>query len=271
MSRREPHRFISRASPTDLPTSRGELTSPMSSKAVCANRETTCVSPPNWCASTTAITVRSETYDRKLDDMFKIQDEIASAVAAALQITLSRWATYTRAGRYAEPRGLRALPANKTARAQLERALQLDPGFGLAWYWLSQTWVIATDFGDVIPGLSYERASQLSSRAIAVSPGSRGAPWSACVRVSRSRLELAGCYWPNCNVHWHSIRAVKRRRWLPACWRRRWAGVMRPSDCCARRWHAIRCSVSGSSIWAMRSIWPGATPRPRPRCDACWR
>jgi len=128
-------------------------------------------------------TVWSQSFDRKLDDVFKIQDEIAAAVAAALQISLSGGPlTRERGGTQnleAYQLYLQALSNEnentrgsiKTARSQLERALQLDPGFGLAWYWLSQIWVITTDFGDISPGEGYERGRRFATRAIAVSPG----------------------------------------------------------------------------------------------------
>jgi len=127
-------------------------------------------------------TVWSQSFDRKLEDVFKIQDEIATAVAGALQITLSG-GSLTR-----EQGGTQNLEAyqlylqaernlnentratNKTARAQLQRALQLDPGFGLAWHSLSLTWVNATDYGDVSPDQGYEHARQLATRAISTSP-----------------------------------------------------------------------------------------------------
>ena len=48
-------------------------------------------------------TVWSQSFDRKLEDVFKIQDEIATAVAAALQITLSGGPLTRAAGRHAEP------------------------------------------------------------------------------------------------------------------------------------------------------------------------
>ena len=128
-------------------------------------------------------TVWSQSFDRQLKDVFKIQDEIATAVAGALQITLSggelareRGGTQNLEAYQLYLQGRSNVDENtratlKTARAQLERAVQIDPGFGLAWHWLSETWVNATDFGDVTPGEGYERARQLAIRAMAVSPG----------------------------------------------------------------------------------------------------
>jgi len=91
----------------------------------------------------------SETYDRELDDIFAIQDEIAEAVTMALSVTL-------RAGEFDRPgmtsniaaydaylRGQQVLnevgfePAE--AIPHLQRAVELDPEFALGWAYLG--WV----------------------------------------------------------------------------------------------------------------------------------
>ena len=83
-------------------------------------------------------TVWSQSFDRQLKDVFKIQDEIATSVAGALQITLSGGSlTHEHGGTQnleAYQLYLKALSkinentseTIKTARSQLERALQLD-------------------------------------------------------------------------------------------------------------------------------------------------
>ena len=85
----------------------------------------------------------SERYDRDLEDVFAIQDEIAQAIAAALRVQLSTAASPQR--RYtpslpAYDAFLKArhdlskcTPESLTkGRAQLERAMTLDPGFAQA-------------------------------------------------------------------------------------------------------------------------------------------
>jgi serine/threonine protein kinase/TolB-like protein/lipoprotein NlpI len=95
----------------------------------------------------------SETYDRKLDDIFKIQDEIAGAVVQALKVSLleGRLPTasvsqnieaytlylqarsiYSRAGMYSD---------QKKIVDYLERALKLDPTYAPAWALLSRAHV----------------------------------------------------------------------------------------------------------------------------------
>ena len=60
----------------------------------------------------------SETYDRTLDDIFAVQDEIAAAVVEQLKITLLGAAPKAKADRSG---GLRALPAGPPARAARAR------------------------------------------------------------------------------------------------------------------------------------------------------
>ncbi len=92
----------------------------------------------------------SETYDRKLDDIFKVQDGIAGAVVQALKVSLLESApvrtrptesveayTLYLHGRFI---GDRALWNNQydAAIKYVQRALDADPQFALAWAWLSR-------------------------------------------------------------------------------------------------------------------------------------
>jgi TolB-like protein/DNA-binding winged helix-turn-helix (wHTH) protein len=88
----------------------------------------------------------AETYERRLDDVFAIQDEIARSVANALQIKLgvgevARVPGMTRnVAAYDEY--LRSVPLNldgsyAAAIAHLQRAVALDPSFSAAWSGLS--------------------------------------------------------------------------------------------------------------------------------------
>ena len=124
----------------------------------------------------------SETYDRDLRDVFKVQDEIANAVVQALQITLM-------GGPLTRPKGgtenlqayqlyLRALsaqlqntdPSLQAAGGYLEQAIKLDANFGLAWSALAINTILETD-GDLLPPKEgYERGRKLAQRALQVSP-----------------------------------------------------------------------------------------------------
>lgn len=102
----------------------------------------------------------SETYDRKLDDIFRVQDEIADAVVKELKISLlgagsgfqggsssmirlrdaptSNTEAYTL---YLQGRALvaRYTPADvEKGKVYLRQAVELDPDFAAAWAWLAQ-------------------------------------------------------------------------------------------------------------------------------------
>ncbi len=98
--------------------------------------------------------VWSETYDRTVDDIFSIQDEIAGAVVKALKVTLLEGAlaratptlnseVYTQ---YLQARSLwnRGTPAdNIKSMDYLKRALALDSTFAPAWALLAQVHSVA--------------------------------------------------------------------------------------------------------------------------------
>jgi TolB-like protein/Flp pilus assembly protein TadD len=122
----------------------------------------------------------SETYDRNVDDIFKVQDEIAGAVVKALKISLletrglrsaptvsSEAYTLFLQGRSIYQRGSSAEDMEK-ATVYLHRALDLDPSFALAWAELSlvhlyQVWEYP------FKGAS-DRARDAAARAVALNP-----------------------------------------------------------------------------------------------------
>jgi TolB-like protein/Flp pilus assembly protein TadD len=92
----------------------------------------------------------SQQFDRRLEDIFEIQEEIADAIASALSVTLKRKSASEQ--RQVDPRAydlfLRGLSyfARHTiqdivyARQMFSRALETDPGFGRAWAGLAYTY-----------------------------------------------------------------------------------------------------------------------------------
>jgi hypothetical protein len=91
----------------------------------------------------------SETYDRQLDDVFKMQDEIAGAVVKALKVTLlereAPSATLTTSSEayelYLQARSLNNRESSDDrlkAYADLQQAVSLDPKFALAWATLAE-------------------------------------------------------------------------------------------------------------------------------------
>ncbi len=117
----------------------------------------------------------SETFDRTLDDVFGIQDEISAAVVEALKIQLlgtapksvesdpEAYALYLQ-GRYFYARRTRA-DWEKAATAY-EKALQIDPDYAAAWAGLSRVYAsqAGATYIDLHPG--YALARQAAQRAL---------------------------------------------------------------------------------------------------------
>lgn len=123
----------------------------------------------------------AQTYERNLEDVFAIQDQIAQSVADALQVKLGiglgRMPGMTRnVAAYDEY--LRGMSLNLERRpesfalaiAHLERAVTLDPEFSLAWSGLA---TVYTNGGFVVPeraGEWRQEASKALDRARALTP-----------------------------------------------------------------------------------------------------
>ena len=121
--------------------------------------------------------VWSQTYDRKPDDIFKIEDEISSAVVTALKAALlpdemQRSVTAGSAEAHAlvlqaQYLYLRAAPADvQVAADYFQQAIRLDPNYAAAWAGLSKA------LGN-LPGAwqeQRERAVAAAERALALDP-----------------------------------------------------------------------------------------------------
>lgn len=103
----------------------------------------------------------SETYDRNLDDIFKVQDDIAGSVVKALNISIMK-ADVPRVAPTANSEAhtlyLQALSLARfsntadslLAHDDIQRALRLDPKFALAWAALAELYTDdAVDWGQV--------------------------------------------------------------------------------------------------------------------------
>jgi TolB-like protein/Tfp pilus assembly protein PilF len=123
----------------------------------------------------------SETYDRPLDDIFAVQDEIAGAIVQALQIRLAGGELNRRKGGTQNLEAyqlyLRAWnspwntnPSLDAAGDYLEQAVKLDPGYGMAWSSLASVASLKTDNGWLESTEGYERARQLAQHALQLSP-----------------------------------------------------------------------------------------------------
>jgi serine/threonine-protein kinase len=124
----------------------------------------------------------SETYDRKMDDIFAVQEEIARSVAGSLKVSLlgGRTATLSARGKNAE-----AYNAYLQGRYFFERrnkenlekaidyykqAIQLDPGYARAWAGLAEARSGQADSGYVPVEEGYRKAREAVERALALDP-----------------------------------------------------------------------------------------------------
>ncbi len=113
----------------------------------------------------------SETFDRTLDDVFVIQDEIASAVVAALKVKLldamptkvvtnpEVYALYLQ-GLYFD--NLKGKENWEKAVSAFRQALAIDAEYAPAWVGISRTYTYQTNFGL----LSQEKGSALALEAV---------------------------------------------------------------------------------------------------------
>ena len=171
----------------------------------------------------------SDTYDRELDDIFAVQDDIAQSVVKELRTALM--------GATAEPAAIKAAAADvrrastgrgdnpeafqlylqgkffgeRTTQADTDKAiglfkqaLSIEPNFALAWAGLSRVYQTQAGFGFSPIGEGYERAREAAQRALDLAPDSAEGyielghiqeandwDWPAAEASFRRALELA--------------------------------------------------------------------------------
>ena len=145
----------------------------------------------------------SQVYDRKLDDVFAIQEEIARAIAEALSVELrlggegkherptQDMAAY---GSYLEARALisqRNADNLRRATTLLEAAVQRDPGFAKAWAALAQARALGFYYLVVPMQQSLEGAESAARKALTIDD-SLGDAHSALADVLRDRYDWLG-------------------------------------------------------------------------------
>ena len=123
--------------------------------------------------------VSSTTYDRKLDDIFAIQDEIAADVVKQLQIALLGKAPSTRK---TDPEAyslyLQSIQLSRRStkegfersEALLRRALEIDPNYAPAWGGLGANFGNKTVSGLMPPAEGFARAREANTRALEIDP-----------------------------------------------------------------------------------------------------
>jgi serine/threonine protein kinase len=115
----------------------------------------------------------SERYDREIKDVFAVQDEIATAIAERMKTAMKTGRAAVVEQRstpsieayemYLKGRALlyRRGPAMKVGMGLMQRSLELDPGYGLAWAGLADSYSLLGYYSQ----LSSEQASTLARDA----------------------------------------------------------------------------------------------------------
>tara|TARA_R110002049_G_scaffold65710_4_gene172270 strand:- start:3773 stop:5173 length:1401 start_codon:yes stop_codon:yes gene_type:complete len=125
----------------------------------------------------------SETYDRTLDNIFAVQDEIASEVAKAMQITLlglgsggqtpsahSSTEAYNEYLKGHYEAGRSNIEGHRQAAMHYQRALELDPTLALAWAGQAASRSFITGFSDTDFKAGFEEARASALRSLALDP-----------------------------------------------------------------------------------------------------
>ena len=122
----------------------------------------------------------SERYDREIEDVFVVQDEIASAIAAKMKTSLTGGASRSQRATdnieayeaYLKGRALlyRRGPAIKLGLALMEKALELDPEYALAWAGIADTYTLLGYYGQLTPEIARAKAGEAAAKAITFGP-----------------------------------------------------------------------------------------------------
>ncbi len=149
----------------------------------------------------------SERYDRRLEDVFAVQDEIAAAITEKLRATLAvdvgarRQRTTASVEAYEAYLKGRALLYRRgryitAGLAQLEQALKHDPTYALAWAGVADTYSLLAYYGQLRPADARDRAFEASEQAL------RYGPDLAESHAARGLYELCfGWHWAKAEEH----------------------------------------------------------------------
>jgi TolB-like protein/Tfp pilus assembly protein PilF len=185
----------------------------------------------------------SESYDRRMDDVFAIQEEIAQAIVGNLRIRLegSKGGTLVAGptenleaynlylqGRHQWNR--RTADGLEKAIDLFQRAVEADSGFALAWSGLADSYLISPDYRGSPKEEVYPKAKEAAMKALAADDSLAEAhtslaqvlyyhdhDWDAAEREFQRALELNPRY--ATTHHWYGLFLMKARN--------------RPDDCIA--------------------------------------
>ncbi|MEJ0100317.1 MAG: protein kinase [Pseudomonadota bacterium] len=146
--------------------------------------------------ASTGTVIWSESYDRELEDIFDVQEDVANAVVDALKLRLMARQSLASADRTQSTRayeeyllGLQysdgfSLERQQLAQAAFQRAVQFDPNFAAAHAGIAMT---ASAIGDMtMKAEHFDVAMSEAERAIQLAPGLAEA-YVARARVKRAR------------------------------------------------------------------------------------
>ena len=124
----------------------------------------------------------SQSYDRRLENIFTVQDEIATAIVQALRLELdidaetsTRTANVVAYDHYLRGRQLAREPSRAgllRGIEQFELAIALDPGFAAAYSGIAEAWIWLEDYGGVQATEAFPKAERAARRALALDPES---------------------------------------------------------------------------------------------------
>jgi len=121
----------------------------------------------------------SQTYDRKLDDIFAVQDEIAADVVKQLRVTLlgaapkarttdpEAYALYLQAVQLGRQG---TAEAYKQSDALYRKVLAMDPNYAAAWDELARNLINETGQGLLSPKEGFAQAREAATKALAIDP-----------------------------------------------------------------------------------------------------
>jgi TolB-like protein/class 3 adenylate cyclase/Tfp pilus assembly protein PilF len=177
----------------------------------------------------------SESYDRRLEDVFAVQSDIAQRVAAALKVqlkvderqsiektpTLSMEAhiLYLK-GRYLWNE--RTRDGTNKAVKYFEEAVKLDPKFALAYAGLADCFVIYGDFGWLSTREAFGKAKEYATKAIEIDPS-----------IAEAHTSLAAVF-AEFEWRWHEA----ENEYMQAI-------ELKPSYATAHQWYSIFLVVVG--------------------------
>ena len=123
--------------------------------------------------------VWSQSYDRQLDDIFKIQDEIAADVVKQLEVTLlgaapkarvtdpEAYALFLQAGELARQNSADAF---RESDALYRKVVAIDPDYAPAWDGMSTNFINETSMGLLPNQEAFTQARAAATKAIAIDP-----------------------------------------------------------------------------------------------------